>query len=58
MTTNALRAVAVKIKVSQSTLCEYSKLCLKIPEKMQKARNESDQPGLRTRPKTGKNGQF
>ena len=27
-------------------------LCLKIPEKMQKTRNDSDHPGLRNRPKT------
>ena len=29
------------------------KLCLKMLEKMQKTRNESDHPGLRKRPKTG-----
>ena len=30
-------------------------LCLKMPEKMQKTKNESDHPGLRKRPKTKKN---
>ena len=29
------------------------KLCLKVLEKMQKTRNESDHPGLRKRPKIG-----
>ena len=28
-------------------------LCLKMPDKMQKTRNESDYPGLRKHPKTG-----
>ena len=30
-------------------------LCLKVPEKMQKTRNQSDHPKLRKRPKTVKN---
>ena len=29
------------------------KLCVKMPEKMPKTRNESDHPGLRKHPKTG-----
>ena len=33
-------------------------LCLKMPEKMQKTRNESDHPGLRKRQKIVKNCQF
>ena len=34
-------------------LVDTINLCLKIPEKMQKTRNESDHPGLGKRPKTG-----
>ena len=47
-----------KIKCSKVPLVGTLNLCLKMPEKMQKTRNESDHPGLRKRPKTGKNSQF
>ena len=44
-----------KIKCSKVPLVGTLNLCLKMPEKMQKTRNESDHPGLRKRPKTIKN---
>ena len=40
-----------KIKVSQVPLVGTLNLCLKMPEKMQKTRNESEHPRLRKRPK-------
>ena len=44
-----------KIKVSQSKPCGYSNFCLKMPEKIQKTRNESDNPWLKNCSKTIKN---
>ena len=41
-----------EIKYSKVPLVGTLNLCLKMPEKMQKTRNESDHPGLRNHPKT------
>ena len=40
-----------KKKFSEVPLVGTLNLCLKMPEKMQKTRNESDHPGLRKHPK-------
>ena len=42
-----------KKKFTKVHLVGTLNLCLKMPEKMQKTRIESDHPGLRKRPKTG-----
>ena len=44
-----------KSKVLKVPLVGTLNLCLKMPQKMQKTRNESDHPRLRKRPKTVKN---
>ena len=47
-----------KIKFLKVPLVGTLNLCLKMPEKMQKTRNESDHPGLRKRQKTDEKYQF
>ena len=42
-----------KLKFLKVPLVVTLNLCLKIAEKMQKTRNESDNPGLRKHTKTG-----